>query len=84
VWRCRLRSQQGAPAEQAGVTNDCWGFGAVVGDFDNDGWPDLYVTNFGKNRLYRNNHDGTFTDVAEKAGVTLGNWPALTASTSQV
>ena len=57
-----------------GVTNDRWGFGAVVGDFDNDGWPDLYVTNFGKNRLYRNNHDGTFTDVAEKAGVTLGNW----------
>ncbi len=61
-------------AEKAGVTNDRWGFGAVVGDFDNDGWPDIYVTNFGKNRLYRNNHDGTFTDVAEKAGVTLGNW----------
>ena len=59
---------------KAGVANDRWGFGAVVGDFDNDGWPDLYVTNFGKNRLYRNNHDGTFTDVAEKAGVTLGNW----------
>ncbi len=61
-------------ATKAGVTNDRWGFGAVVGDFDNDGWPDIYVTNFGKNRLYRNNHDGTFTDVAEKAGVTLGNW----------
>jgi hypothetical protein len=59
---------------KAGVANDRWGFGAVVGDFDNDGWPDIYVTNFGKNRLYRNNHDGTFTDVAEKAGVTLGNW----------
>jgi enediyne biosynthesis protein E4 len=40
-----------------------------VGDYDNDGWPDLYVTNYGKNRLYHNNHDGTFTDVAEKAGV---------------
>jgi hypothetical protein len=61
-------------AEKAGVTNDRWGFGAVVGDYDNDGWPDLYVTNFGKNRLYHNNHDGTFTDVAEKAGVALGNW----------
>lgn len=60
--------------EKAGVANDRWGFGVAVGDFDNDGWPDLYVTNFGKNRLYRNNHDGTFTDVAEKAGVTLGNW----------
>ncbi len=61
-------------AEQAGVTNDRWGFGVAVGDFDNDGWPDLYVANYGKNRLYHNNHDGTFTDVAEKAGVTLGNW----------
>ncbi|HUA14349.1 MAG TPA: CRTAC1 family protein [Verrucomicrobiae bacterium] len=61
-------------AEQAGVTNDRWGFGVAVGDYDNDGWPDIYVTNFGKNRLYHNNHDGTFTDVAEKAGVTLGNW----------
>ncbi len=59
---------------KAGVSNDRWGFGAVVGDYDNDGWPDIYVTNFGKNRLYHNNHDGTFTDVAEKAGVTLGNW----------
>ena len=61
-------------AAKAGVTNDRWGFGAVVADYDNDGWPDLYVTNFGKNRLYHNNHDGTFTDVAEKAGVALGNW----------
>ena len=61
-------------AEKAGVTNDRWGFGVAVGDFDNDGWPDLYVANYGKNRLYHNNHDGTFTDVAESAGVTLGNW----------
>ena len=61
-------------AAKAGVTNDRWGVGAAVADYDNDGWPDIYVTNFGKNRLYHNNHDGTFTDVAEKAGVTLGNW----------
>jgi hypothetical protein len=61
-------------AEKAGVTNDRWGFGVAIGDYDNDGWPDLYVTNFGKNRLYHNNHNGTFTDVAEKAGVALGNW----------
>ena len=60
--------------EKAGVANGRWAFGAVAGDFDNDGWPDLYVTDFGKNRLYRNNHDGTFTDVAEKAGVALGGW----------
>ncbi len=43
-------------------------------DYDNDGWPDIYVNNYGKNRLYHNNHDGTFTAAAEKAGVTLGNW----------
>ena len=61
-------------AAAAGVTNDRWGFGVAIGDFDNDGWPDIFVANYGKNRLYRNNHDGTFTDVAEKAGVTLGNW----------
>lgn len=59
---------------KAGVANERWGFGVAVGDYDNDGWPDIYVSNFGKNRLYHNNHDGTFTDVAEKAGVTLGGW----------
>jgi enediyne biosynthesis protein E4 len=60
--------------DKAGVANERWGFGVAVGDYDNDGWPDLYVSNFGKNRLYHNNHDGTFTDVAEKAGVALGGW----------
>jgi len=60
--------------QTAGVANDRWGYGCATGDFDNDGWPDLYVTNFGKNRLYRNNHDGTFADVAEKAGITVGTW----------
>ncbi len=61
-------------AAKAGVANDRWGFGVAIADYDNDGWPDIYVSNFGKNRLFHNNHDGTFTDVAEKAGVTLGNW----------
>ena len=60
--------------EKAGVANQRWGFGVAVADYDNDGWPDIYVANFGKNRLYHNNHDGTFTDVAEKAGVALGGW----------
>jgi enediyne biosynthesis protein E4 len=60
--------------EKAGVANERWGFGVAIGDYDNDGWPDIYVANFGKNRLYHNNHDGTFTDVAEKAGVALGGW----------
>ena len=59
---------------QAGVQNDRWGYGCSVADYDNDGWPDLFVGNFGKNRLYHNNHDGTFTDTAEKAGVSLGSW----------
>ncbi len=59
---------------KAGVANDRWGFGAVVGDYDNDGWPDIFVSNYGKSRLFHNNHDGTFTDVAEKAGVTFDGW----------
>ena len=62
--------------DKAGVANERWGFGVAVADYDNDGWPDIYVANYGKNRLYHNNHDGTFTDVAEKAGVTLGGWSA--------
>ncbi|HYT20927.1 MAG TPA: VCBS repeat-containing protein, partial [Candidatus Polarisedimenticolia bacterium] len=60
--------------EKACASNERWGFGVAVGDYDNDGWPDIYVANYGKNRLYHNNHDGTFTDVAEKAGVALGGW----------
>lgn len=56
-------------AKEAGVTNDRLCKGAAAGDYDNDGWVDLYVSNIGKNRLYRNNGDGTFTDVAVKLGV---------------
>jgi len=56
---------------KAGVANDRWGLGCAVGDYDNDGYPDLYVTNIGANRLYHNNRNGTFTDVAAKAGVAL-------------
>jgi hypothetical protein len=59
---------------KAGVANGRWGFGVAVADYDNDGWPDIYVANFGENRLYHNNHDGTFTDVAKNAGVALGGW----------
>ena len=60
--------------DRAGVANERWGFGVAAGDIDNDGWTDLYVTNYGANRLYRNNRDGTFTDVAERMGVTAGGW----------
>ncbi len=55
--------------EKAGVPGNAFGLGCVWGDYDNDGFPDLYVTQYGKDVLYHNNGDGTFTDVTEKAGV---------------
>ncbi len=54
---------------KAGVAHYGWGQGCCVGDYDNDGWDDLFVTYFGKNVLYHNNGDGTFTDVSDKAGI---------------
>lgn len=60
--------------EKAGVANERWGMGVAVGDYDNDGKPDLFVSNFGVSRLYHNNGDGTFTDVAEKLGVARKGW----------
>jgi hypothetical protein len=57
----------------ANVAGETWGFGCVAADYDNDGYTDLLVTNFGANALYHNNGDGTFTDVAARAGVTGGN-----------
>ena len=60
--------------EKAGVANERWGFGVAVGDYNNDGRPDIFVGNFGVSRLYRNNGDGTFTDVAEKVGVARKGW----------
>lgn len=55
--------------DKAGVGYPCWAMGAVVGDYDNDGWPDLLVTCFGGVVLYRNNGDGTFTDVTKASGL---------------
>jgi len=55
--------------EKAGVAGAGYGMGVAVGDFDNDGWPDLYVANVTDNQLFHNNGNGTFTDVAKKAGV---------------
>ena len=54
---------------KAGLAHSGWGQGVCVGDYDNDGFDDLFVTYYGKNVLYHNNADGTFTDVSEKAGV---------------
>jgi hypothetical protein len=54
---------------KSGLAHSGWGQGVCVGDYDNDGWDDLFVTYYGKNLLYHNNGDGTFTDVSQKAGV---------------
>ena len=56
--------------DKAGVGYPCWAMGAVVGDYNNDGWPDLLVTCFGGVVLYRNNQDGTFTDVTKQSGLS--------------
>jgi hypothetical protein len=85
-----LRGQQEAPAAAlfrnnrdgtftdvtagAGVANRGWGQGVCTGDYDNDGDDDLYVTNFGPNRLYRNDGRGHFADVAGAAGLSVGGW----------
>ena len=60
--------------DKAGVANERWGFSVAIGDYNNDGHPDMFVGNFGVSRLYRNNGDGTFTDVAEKVGVARKGW----------
>ena len=58
---------------------ETWGEGAAVGDYDGDGYPDLYVTGYGRNLLYHNNGDGTFTDVTDKAGVGDSGWSTSAA-----
>jgi hypothetical protein len=60
----------------SGASQNRYGMGAAVGDYDNDGWPDLYVTNYGSNTLYRNQGDGTFRDVTARAGVAASGWSA--------
>jgi hypothetical protein len=57
---------------KAGVAGAGYGMGVAVGDYDNDGWPDLYVVNVTRNQLFHNNHDGTFTDVTDAARVGGG------------
>ena len=65
--------------EKAGLEGLGYGMGVAVGDYDNDGFQDLYVTAYGGNRLYHNNGDGTFTDVTEKAGVAGEGWSTSAA-----
>ena len=60
--------------EKAGVAGGSYGMGVAVGDYDGDGYPDIYITSYGRNILYHNNGNGTFTDVTAKAGVGLDGW----------
>lgn len=59
---------------KAGVTGNAYGMGVAVGDYDRDGFPDIYLTQYPRSILYHNNGDGTFTDVTEKAGVAAPGW----------
>jgi hypothetical protein len=65
--------------ERAGLQGAGYGMGVAVGDYDNDGFEDLYITALGGNKLYHNNGDGTFTDVTEKAGVAGSGWSTSAA-----
>ncbi|MGA2098205.1 MAG: CRTAC1 family protein [Candidatus Acidiferrum sp.] len=60
--------------EKAGVGGGGYGMGVAVGDYDGDGWPDLYVTQYGRSILYHNNGNGTFSDVTERARVAAPGW----------
>ena len=62
--------------DKAGVGDIGWGMGVAIGDYNNDGWDDIYVTCLGANHLLRNNGNGTFTDVTQKAGVGDPRWSA--------
>ena len=65
--------------EKAGLQGAGYGMGVAVGDYDNDGYEDLYVTAYGGNKLYHNNGNGTFTDVTAKAGVGGSGWSTSAA-----
>jgi len=65
--------------EKAGLQGTGYGMGVAVGDYDNDGYEDLYVTAYGGNKLYHNNGDGTFSDVTAKAGVGGSGWSTSAA-----
>src|SRR5580692_628125 len=60
--------------KESGLMNQGWGVGVTVGDYDNDGYRDVFITNFGTNALFHNNGNGTFTNVTKEAGVEGGNW----------
>ncbi len=65
--------------QKAGLQGVGYGMGVAVGDYDNDGYEDLYVTAYGGNKLYHNNGDGTFSDITQKAGVEGSGWSTSAA-----
>ena len=65
--------------EKAGVAGTGYSTGVAVGDYDNDGYDDLFVAGYGHSTLYHNNGDGTFTDVTESAGVAGSGWATSAA-----
>jgi hypothetical protein len=67
---------------KAGLDVELYGMGAAVGDYDNDGWDDIFITAYGQSRLFHNNGNGTFTDVTKKAGLTTD--PELSTSAAWV
>jgi len=60
--------------EKAGISNSMLGMGLAVGDYDNDGWPDMYITGYRTAKLFHNNGNGTFSDVTKQAGVENDRW----------
>lgn len=78
-WSSRLFRNNGDGTftdvtRESGLVNQGWGMGVTVGDYDNDGFRDVFITNFGSNVLFHNNGDGTFTNVTKGAGLEGGNW----------
>ncbi len=65
--------------EKSGIVADGYGMGVAVGDINNDGWPDLYITNLGRNQMYLNKGDGTFSEVTEKTGTDDPRWSTSAA-----
>jgi enediyne biosynthesis protein E4 len=60
--------------QQAGITADLFGMGIAIGDYDGDGWPDIFLTGYGRAVLYHNNGNGTFSDVTAKSGIAQPQW----------
>jgi enediyne biosynthesis protein E4 len=73
LYRNQGRFRFADVTEKAGVGHTGFGLGIAAGDYDNDGWQDIYLSNFGPNVLYRNRGDGSFEDVTARAGVSRGN-----------